>query len=118
MSGEVMTDPVIVDAMKIGLTVLLTAVGTTWRVSRILSKYDTTLIQIMADHELSDTKRFAEVHSKIIESGDQVRHDVGEMGAAIRQKIYEVEMWGRDNLVPRIEFKAVAEKVEAFTKRR
>lgn len=92
-------DPLYIAAMTLVLTVFGTTVGTTWRVSRIVNKYDATLIRLMNDHELADTRRFAAVQASIIEMGDTVRHEYGETTAAIRQKIYEVEMYGRDNFV-------------------
>lgn len=92
-------DPVLISAATVVMTVAGTMVSTTWRVSRLVSKYDNTLIKIMAEHELADTQRFAATRASIVEMGDQVGRDVGESMAAIRQKIYEVEMWGRDHLV-------------------
>lgn len=92
-------DPALVSVATLVLTVTGTMIGTTWRVSKLVSKYDNTLIKIMAEHELADTQRFAATRASIVEMGDQVSRDVGESLTAVRQKIYEVEMWGRDHLV-------------------
>lgn len=92
-------DAIYIAAATLVLTVFGTTVSTTWRVSRIVSKYDATLIGLMNEHELADTRRFAAMQASIIEMGDIVRRDFGETTAAIRQKIYEVEMYARDNFV-------------------
>lgn len=105
-------DPVYLQLAMVVCTVIGTVIGTTWRVSRIVGKYDTTLIELMSQHELADTRRFADTRAYIIEMGDTVRREVGEEGHAIRQKIYEIEMWGRDNYVPIENFNDSTKRLE------
>lgn len=92
-------------------TVFGTAVTTTWRVSRMLAIRDAHFLKIMAAHELADVSRFADVRQKIDERSETLRHEFGETGNALRQKMHEMEMWGRDNNLQKNSFYKAIETV-------
>lgn len=95
-----MLDPMVLLAIgTAACTVLVNTVATTWRIGRMLDKRDAAFLKIMADHELADVQRFAEVRAKIYESGNTIRREFGETGNALREKIREVELWSRDHFV-------------------
>ncbi len=100
-------EPWVLTIIGIVLTALTTAVATTWRVSNLFHKNDTKIIKMMAEHELADTRRFAETNAAIVAMGDAVQRNVGENFNAIRQKIHEVEMWSRDTLLSKKTFETV-----------
>ena len=95
-----MIDPMVYLAVGTAVcTVIANTVTTTWRLARMLDRRDAVLLKIMADHELADVQRFADVRANIYESGNDIRREFGETGHAIREKIRDVELWSRDHFV-------------------
>lgn len=90
-----------------GAAFLLNAGGVIWalawnargiksHVDMTMAAHDATMVRMMNEHQVSDTHEFA-----------LLRREFGETGAALRQKINEVELWNRDNFVRRDTFSAV-----------
>lgn len=107
-----MVDPFWLAAGTFAFTVIGTAITTTWRVGRTLDARDGALVKLMADHELSDVQRFAAVRTEISENCETIRHDFGETGIALRQKMHEMEMWGRDNHLQKRTFEIVTSEIK------
>lgn len=63
-----------------------------------LSQLKASVLEAISDHSKETETKFA-----------IMRHETGEMGAALRQKITDVEIWGRDNFVRREGFYKVKE---------
>lgn len=68
------------------ITGIGTLITTTWLAARKLSGLETD-----ADKKIADVK-------------DEVLRSIGETVAALRQKVVDMELWGRDNFVRRQEF--------------
>lgn len=66
-----------------------TVAGTAWAVRGLIAGETEKFRSMMAEHQLSDDRQFA-----------SVRHEMGEVGTAIRTKITQVEFFVRDNFVP------------------
>lgn len=111
-----MTDPLVLALATFLFTVFGTAVTTTWRVSRMLENRDRVFIKMMSDHELADVNRFAAVGTEIIETSDTLRREFGETGIALRQKMHEMEMWGRDNNLQKSSFYKAISTVDTSIK--
>ena len=111
-----MTDPLALAVATFLFTVFGTAITTTWRVSRMIEERDSKLIAMMSNHELSDTERFAAVRQEVASRSDELRHEFGETGAAIREKMHEMEMWGRDNNLQKGSFKIVTDEIKESIK--
>jgi hypothetical protein len=75
---------------------IATAIGGTWALARNNNKL------VDKFHEQMDLER-REIDIKI----DSLAHNFGESVAAIRQKVTEVELWNRDNLVSKSTFQQV-----------
>ncbi len=43
---------------------------------------------------------------------ETIRHEIGEVGAAIRQKIHDVEVFARDTFVPKEEFERSIDRIQ------
>ena len=83
------------------LMVILTVASATRYITTKLDRHELVFTKVMANHELKDVERFAEVHAAIVKESDAIRRETGEVGAAIREKIREIEIWGRDNFARR-----------------
>ena len=57
-------------------------------------------------HNISD------VASSGITRADTIRHETGEMGAALRTKIHEIEVFARDTFVRKESFELVVGRIE------
>lgn len=80
----------------LGLNVIVAVVGLTWGLAKIR---DTVRDEI-------------EVHRKgFDEEIDTLRHEFGETVRAIREKVTEVELWTRDNLVKKDSFSVVTDRI-------
>jgi hypothetical protein len=66
-----------------------------------LSRAEASIRETINDHR-------AEIEDEFV----RVRKEVGETTAAIRQKVTEVELWGRDNFVKKETFTQVTERFE------
>lgn len=87
------------------LAIVVYAVRLTWQVSRIEKE----------QQEYTDAKidNLQQDMAKLEREGVGVlRHDTGEMGSAIRQKIHEMETWNRDTFVRKDSFELVIGRLE------
>ncbi len=105
-------DPFYLQVGMFLLTIFGTAILTTWRVGRALDARDSVSISLINAHEQKDAERFASVHGDI----ETVRHDFGETGAALRQRMHEMEMWGRDNNLSKRTFEIVTGEIKESIK--
>lgn len=108
-----MTDPLSLAIATFAFTVFGTAITTTWGVSRMLNSRDRAFIKMMTDHEVADVERFASVGREIVISRDTLRSEFGETGSALRQKMTDMELWGRDNNVHKSSFYHVTNAISA-----
>ena len=74
------------------LTAVITIIGTTWKVSRALSRQENTFIGIMSAHQLSDNVEFNRIRAEIDQSGDMIRRENEEVGTALREKLHDIEL--------------------------
>lgn len=111
-----MADPLLLSAATFGFTVACTAIATTWSMSRMMAKRDANLIAMMSAHELADAQRFAAVRTEIGDLGESVRHEFGETSAALRQKMHDMEMWGRDYNLSKRTFEIVTGEIKEVIK--
>lgn len=72
--------------------------GGTWALSQLKA----SVIAALTEHQKETDAEFA-----------VVRREIGETGAALRQKINEVELWARDNYVRREGFYKVRDDLDA-----
>ena len=91
-----------------GLAVVAYAVRLTWQVSRI-EKEQREYTDAQVDNLQRDMNEQASTGAIRAET---IRHEAGEMGAAIRQKIHEVETWNRDTFVRKDSFEIVVNRIE------
>lgn len=102
--------------------------GGIWAISRLELRLKESLIRVKNEVDIKVdnlhkefSKSITELESKI----DSQYHNFGENTHAIRTKIHDVELWARDNLVPkeavhlmRAELHAGIEKLEAHMDKR
>ena len=90
------------------LAVLGYAVKLTWQLSRIEKEQ-----QEYTDAQIDNLQRdMANMERDCITRSETLRHDAGEMGAAIRQKMHEMETWNRDTFVRKESFELVVNRIE------
>lgn len=97
------------------MTMLGTVVGTVWRVSKYLQHHETMMIKLMNDHQILDNREFAAIRMELDQSGDTIRHDFGEVGTAIRQKLHEMELEASETQKANLEVFARRESVYSIT---
>ena len=68
-------------------------------------------IMRVAGVERAIDSKVHEAKVELLEKSDDDARMVGEIGAALRQKVTEVELWARDTFVRRDEFKASVDQV-------
>lgn len=90
------------------LAVLAYAIKLTWQVSRIEKEQ-----QEYTDAQIDNLQRdVVNLERETITKAETLRHDAGEMGSAIRQKIHEIETWNRDTFVRKDSFELVVGRIE------
>ena len=94
------------------ITAIATTARVTWKVGAMLDERDNKIAQLISQHELKDVERFAAAQDNLRAMGETVRHEFGETGAALRQRMHEMEMWGRDNNVGKNTFQIVMGEVK------
>ena len=111
-----MVDPFYLTAGGIVASAFVTAVATTarvtWKVGSMLDERDNQIAKLISEHELQDVERFAKAQDNLRELGETVRHEFGETGLALRQKMHDMEMWGRDNNLSKRTFDTVMIEVK------
>lgn len=100
-------DPTVIAASAFALNVIVQISGGIWAVANI--KADLTK-QIGAERE-DTAKAIGELREQFLKDQKAQDHNFGEVGAAIRQYIanvekemHAIEIWGRDNFVLKSEF--------------
>lgn len=90
------------------LAVIAYAVKLTWQASRIEKEQ-----REYTDAQIDNLRRdMISVERGSVERADTLRHETGEMGAALRTKIHDVEMWTRDTFVRKDSFEMVIGRLE------
>lgn len=80
----------------LALNILVATVGVTWG----LGKVRDTVSEQVAEHRRGFEEEL-----------DTLRHETGETVHAIREKLREVELWTRDNLVGKETFNTVTDRI-------
>ncbi len=103
-------------ASAFGLNVLIQVCGAVWAVANI--KADLAK-QIAAERE-ETMAGFADLKAEFLKDQKAQDHNFGEVGAAMRQYIanvekemHEIEIWGRDNFVLKDDFVKATDRLEA-----
>jgi hypothetical protein len=90
------------------LALLAYAVKLTWAVSRIEKEQ-----REYTDAQVDNLQRdLTEMTAGSVQRADSLRHEAGEMGAALRTKIHEVEVFSRDTFVRKDSFELVIGRLE------
>jgi hypothetical protein len=90
------------------LALLAYAVKLTWQVSRIEQEQ-----REYTDAQVDNLKRdMTNLERDSVGRGDNIRQETGEMGAALRQKVHEMETWNRDTFVRKDSFELVVGRIE------
>lgn len=90
------------------LAILAYAVKLTWQVSRI-EKEQRDYMDAQVENLQCD---IGEVKAGGADRAEAIRHETGEMGSALRQKIHEIEVWSRDSFVRKDSFEQVISRIE------
>lgn len=91
-----------------GLAILAYAVKLTWQVSRIEQEQ-----RDYVDAQVENLQRdISEAKASSLDRAETIRHETGEMGSALRQKIHEIEVWSRDSFVRKESFELVISRIE------
>lgn len=90
---------------------ILTVIGMSVAGARALSKMEARLTDRISQVESKNTEKLSQNESKIDDLISKQYHDFGESLTAIRTKITEVELYGRDNFVRREGFYAVQKQL-------
>jgi hypothetical protein len=109
-------DATTVAAAAFGLQCIVQIVGAVWAVANIKADFAK---QIAAEREETMTA-FAGLKAEFLHEQKQQDHNFGEVGAAMRQYIanvekemHEIEIWGRDNFVLKDDFVKATDRLEA-----
>lgn len=101
--------------LSIGTAVALIAhaVRATWHLRGL-----ETDIRKDVDANIENVQRdIARLDREALERAETLRHEFGETGAALRNKIHEVETWNRDTFVRRESFDAAITRIEKSMER-
>jgi hypothetical protein len=99
------TAPIIISLIGAVATLLTSVVSVTWRIGTLKSDLEgkaDSVGRLILEKEMA-------IKAMISTQVDVVQRNAGESIAALRQKIVEVELWGRDNFVRRGEFQNVVD---------
>ena len=84
------------------------AIKLTWQVSRVEQE-----VRDDMDAQIDNVQRDIKTMERdSLARAETLRHETGEMGSAIRQKIHDVEMFTRDTFVRKDTFEAVMTRIE------
>lgn len=106
----------IIQIAGIFVTIIITVIGTTWTVSRILSRHEIKLTNMLTEHQLSDNAEFARIRHELNLKGDDIRREFGETGLSLRQGVHDLEMAISENKTYNIEVFARRESMIAVSK--
>lgn len=112
-------DATTIAAAAFGLNALIQVVGAVWAVANIKADFAK---QIAAERE-ETLGQFAELKAEFLKDQKSQDHNFGEVGAAMRQYIanvekemHEIEIWGRDNFVLKDDFVKATDRLEEAIK--
>lgn len=101
-------EPAIYVSAATAISAIAYAVKLTWKVRGIERE-----IRDDMDAQIDNLQRdIVKLQSAGMERADTLRHEFGETGAAIRQKIHDVETWNRDTFVRKESFELVVNRIE------
>jgi high-affinity Fe2+/Pb2+ permease len=90
------------------LAIIAYAITLTWRASRIEREQ-----QQYTDAQIDNLREdVIGLERGSIERVEILRRETGEMGAALRTKLHEVETWNRDTFVRKESFEVVVNRIE------
>lgn len=93
--------------------IFLTVVGMAVKFSRSVSNSEIEIRSDM-DAQVDNLQRdIARLERASVERAEVIRHETGEMGAALRAKIHEFETWSRDEFVRKSSFEQVVGRLES-----
>lgn len=99
-------------AAGLAFTVVVTTIGATIRITRFISKENRNLEQLVY-------RKFTEAKSNLDTEADKLRHEFGETIKALRthveiyeEKLYNVELYIRDNYIEVPTFKEVINELK------
>jgi hypothetical protein len=96
-----MEQPHILAIAAFGLNLAILVIGGTWRLSRL---------------DVSLREAITKARDEVEDRQDSITREYGEAVAAIREKVTQVELWGRDNYVRRDGFYKVRDEIAADVK--
>ena len=109
-------DATTIAAAAFGLNLVIQICGAVWAVANIKSDLAK---QIAAERE-ETMAGFADLKAEFLKDQKAQDHNFGEVGAAMRQYIanvekemHEIEIWGRDNFVLKDDFVKATDRLEA-----
>jgi len=112
-------DATTIAAAAFGLNALVQIVGAVWAVANIKADFAK---QIAAERE-ETMSGFADLKAEFLREQKSQDHNFGEVGAAMRQYIanvekemHDIEIWGRDNFVLKDDFVKANDKLAAIIK--
>lgn len=112
MAGDIGVWTIGIPLAALGITI----VGGILRVAHFVSKFETDIEKIRtngAERRLEIDDRITKLERECTELITQAERRCGETVAAVRQKINDVELWTRDNLVNNKTFSTAMMGIEA-----
>src|SRR4051812_47225406 len=110
-----MMDATTIAAAAFGLNVVVQIVGAVWAVANI----KTDFAEKIASEREETMAGFALLKAEFLKDQKSQDHNFGEVGAAMRQYIanvekemHEIEIWGRDNFVLKDDFVKATDRIE------
>lgn len=101
-----------VASIAVLLSFIVSIVGATWALSRSGNKlYEKVNLKLEADKDELAT-RLNEIDAKFSVDIKSAERNFGETVSAIRQKVSDVELWGRDNYVTKNTFNMVISEIK------
>lgn len=88
---------ILIGALGFIVNIVVLSVGGTWALARTAASINKTIVK----HRLDTDGEFT-----------VLRRETGEIAAALRTKINEVELWARDNFVRRDSFLLATQRIE------
>lgn len=91
------------------VTIIAHAVRVTWKMRDIEKE-----VREDFDAHVENLQRdVVRIEREIMARADGIRHETGETGAAIRQKIHDVEVYSRDTFVRKDNFEQAIQRLES-----
>ncbi|MCC8946022.1 hypothetical protein H8A97_13155 [Bradyrhizobium sp. Arg62] len=119
-----MSEPGIYLTVGTIVSVIVIVAGAVWKVSRIEKELDERMdkqvddLRSEMDAQIDNVQRDHKgLERDSIGRSETLRHETGEMGAALRTKIHEVEMFVRDRFVSKESFELVVGRIEKSIER-